>query len=122
MWLMKIVTRAKPRQKSISLGARMVYAKTFSRPATRHGEFKVEGLPRRARHCSSRARLPRSMDFGKAARGGHTKPVRSARRAPDNGDFVGVKTYLSHGVCGNSESRRSRPSARSGHRESTRRA
>jgi hypothetical protein len=45
MWLMKIVTRAKPRQKSISLGARMVYAKTFSRPGTRQASYKVDACP-----------------------------------------------------------------------------
>jgi hypothetical protein len=31
----------------------------------------------------------------------HTRAARSARRAPDNGDFIG-KTYLTHGVCANS--------------------
>jgi hypothetical protein len=42
-------------------------------------------------------RLPLSTDFGNAmhsTRGSRApKPVTSARRAPDNADFVGIKTY-----------------------------
>jgi hypothetical protein len=32
----------------------------------------------------------------------HIKPVTSARRAPDNADFVRIKMYLSHGFSANS--------------------
>jgi len=44
-----------------------------------------------------RARLPRSTDFGKAepSRRCTQEPARPARRAPDNGDFIGIKPYLS---------------------------
>jgi hypothetical protein len=35
---------AKPRQKSIPLGERMVYSRTFSRPGTRYGELQGRGL------------------------------------------------------------------------------
>src|ERR1700724_135275 len=110
MWLMKIVTRAKPRQKSISLGARMVYAKNLL--ASRHPPWRVTrlmlALPRppllvHRMTALLRARLPRLTDFGKdePSRRCTQEPARSARRAPDNGDFIG-KTYLTHGVCANS--------------------
>jgi hypothetical protein len=35
---------AKPRQKSIPLGERMVYSRTFSRPGTSYGELQGRGL------------------------------------------------------------------------------
>jgi hypothetical protein len=35
---------AKPRQKSIPLGERMVYSRTFSRPGTNYGELQGRGL------------------------------------------------------------------------------
>jgi hypothetical protein len=35
---------AKPRQKSIPLGERMVYSRTFSRPGTSYGELHCRGL------------------------------------------------------------------------------
>jgi hypothetical protein len=46
-------------------------------------------------------RLPLSTDFGNAKRSTRgsrqPKPVTSARRAPDNADFVGIKTHPSLG-------------------------
>jgi hypothetical protein len=47
-----------------------------------------------------RRRLPLSTDCGIAKPstcGSHSrKPVTLARRAPDNADFVGINTYLTH--------------------------
>jgi hypothetical protein len=88
----------------------MVYSKTFSRPS--YPPRRVASL----RACPAAPAAARPTDDGLvegeiAAFDGfwQGRTVAAMRTkageigaSPDNGDFVGIKTYPSHGICANS--------------------